>query len=85
MWAPPRIFSAGLRTALLVAALLLAGPACRREPAPAAAPPPASEPTPATPAPTGAPAATPEPGGGTGSDTGGDQRIGPEHLRYWTM
>lgn len=63
----------------MVAVLLVAGPACRRAPTPAAPPPPATEPAPAT------PAATDEPAAGTGSDGGGDQRIGPEHLRYWTM
>ncbi len=81
MWAPPPIFGAGLRAALLAAVMLLVGPACQREPAPAATPPPATEPAPAAPA----PAAADEPAAGTGFDAGGDQRIGPEHLRYWTM
>ena len=56
LWAPPPIFGAGLRATLLVAVMLLVGPACQREPAPAATPPPATEPAPAAPAPAPTPA-----------------------------
>lgn len=82
MWAPPRIFGARVRAALRRGALvglavLLLGTACRREPAPAPAPAPAAEPAPAAPAAGSS--------GSGGSDGIGDARIGPEHLRYWTM
>lgn len=84
MWAPPHSTTrfAWHRRLVLGVALMLAGVGCSRDPVPAAPAPTATESTQAT---ESAPPPPQDEAAGAEAPATSDPRIGPEHLRYWTM